>query len=76
VDANESNNCWWMQLVPTVLYLTSPGYLDGYGGIQHFHNWQTLWIKEDMPFYPSCKAIKTAVSNSNDGTYTIDPDGE
>ncbi len=28
-----------------------------------------------MPFYRSCSAIKTAVTSSNDGTYTIDPDG-
>jgi len=27
------------------------------------------------PIYASCKAIKTAVPTSGDGTYTIDPDG-
>ena len=48
-DANDTVNCWWMQVVPTLQYGTAanfPGYLDGYGGTGNTHVWQSLWIHE------------------------------
>jgi len=44
VDSNDSINCWWMQVVPTVRYQTYDGYLDGYAN-QRSHIWQSLWIR-------------------------------
>ena len=43
-DANDSVNCWWMQVVPHTNYNNS-GYLEGYGGNSQYHNWQTLWLR-------------------------------
>ncbi len=43
-DSAEANGCWWMQIVPLIRY-QSGNYLDGFGGQNHYHVWQALWVK-------------------------------
>ena len=43
-DSGDGDGCWWMQVVPKKDYNNS-GYLDGYGGPSHYHNWQALWLR-------------------------------
>lgn len=43
-DVNDGNGCWWMQIVPKQDY-NGQGYLEGYGGPSHYHNWQALWLR-------------------------------
>ena len=42
-DSTDSNNCWWMQVVPHSNYNGS-GYLEGYDG-PNYHIWQVLWLR-------------------------------
>jgi hypothetical protein len=43
-DSNDGTGCWWMQVVPKVDY-NNKGFLEGYGGVEHYHQWQALWMK-------------------------------
>ena len=42
-DSNDSNGCWWMQVVPHTNY-NGNGYLEGYNG-PNYHIWQVLWLR-------------------------------
>lgn len=43
-DSGDSVGCWWMQVVPKQDY-DGKGYLEGYLGAGHYHNWQALWLR-------------------------------
>ncbi len=43
-DATDGDGCWWMQVVPKKDY-DGKGYLEGYGGPGHYHQWQVLWLR-------------------------------
>lgn len=63
-DSNDSVNCWWMQVLPHTNYNNS-GYLEGYGGVSNYHNWQVLWVKTDA---------RPVIDSLSASTTTPDPD--
>jgi hypothetical protein len=44
-DSNDNVACWWMQVVPHYDNGGGQGYLEGYGGVQNYHVWQSLWVR-------------------------------
>lgn len=44
-DTNDNLSCWWMQIVPNAQYPSFSGYIEGYGGGNNFHVWQSLWLR-------------------------------
>jgi hypothetical protein len=79
-DLNDNVGCWWQQIVPSVNY-DGMGYLEGYGGVFNYHQWQALWIRESalgtVPTNPavSCLAIHQTTPSLPSGTYWLDPGG-
>ena len=43
-DNTDYAGCWWMQVIPLQNY-DGNGYLEGYGGIFNYHQWQSLWMR-------------------------------
>lgn len=43
-DLGDAVSCWWMQVVPHKDY-NGQGFLEGYGGANNYHKWQSLWVR-------------------------------
>ncbi len=78
-DSGDGVGCWWMQIVPNRNY-NSAGYLEGYGGVSNYHNWQVLWVKADVA--PVIDSLSVSNSNPDPGVQSTltarahDPSGQ